>query len=226
MPRKGQIQFGRPWTAEEDAVLRERYPHEPSKAIAAALGRSLSSVYVRAQCIGVQKSAEYVATTRWRAGHVPASAGRPFKPGDRAWNKGQSYRNGSDTMRARYAAGYRPQTEKPIGSLRLRTTRGLTYLERKFSMTGTNQSQRWRTVHRLVWEAEHGPTPRGRVVVFRPGMHTVVADEITLERLELVTHAQLLERNSVLRYPAELRAAMRRRARLERAIRDVVRATA
>lgn len=226
MPRKGQIQFGRPWTAEEDAVLRELYPHEPSKAIAAALGRSLSSVYVRAQCIGVQKSDEYVATTRWRAGHVPASMGRPFEPGHRAWNKGTSYRNGSDTMRARYAAGYRPHTEKPIGSLRLRTTRGLTYVERKFSMVGTNQSQRWRAVHRLVWEAEHGPTPRGHVVVFRPGMHTVVAQEITLDRLELVTHAQLLERNSVLRYPPELRTAMRRRARLERAIREVARATA
>ncbi len=226
MPRRGQTQIGRKWTEDEDALLRERYPHESSKAIAAALGRSLSSVYMRAQTLRVQKTEAYVATTRWQVGHPALSRGRPFGPDNRPTHFGDRNSAARRAMLSRFQAGYRPQTEKPLGSLRLRTTRGLTYLEEKYSMVGTNQSQRWRAVHRLVWEAAHGPMPRGHVVVFRPGMHTVLRDEITLDRLELVTHAQLLERNSVLRYPPALRTAMRRRRRLERAIRDVARAEA
>lgn len=219
--------FGRPWTPEEDEVIRARYPTESSKALAAELGRSLQALYVRAQVLEVKKTEAAVAATRWQPGNVPLSKGRPFAPGNTAWNQGKRYgsQTGRMTMLARYAAGYRPHTEKPLGSLRLRAERGRTYLEQKYSMTGTNQSQRWRAVHRLVWEAANGPTPRGHVVVFRPGMHTVEFSEITLDRLELVTHAQLLERNTLLRYPAELQSVIRVRAGLTRRIRNLSRST-
>lgn len=224
---RSQPLFGRPWTPEDDAVIRARYPNERTLTIAQALGRSVRAVYVRAQVLEVKKTEAYIPTTRWQKGHVPASKGRPFAPGNTAWNQGRRYgsQTGRMTMLARYAAGYRPPTEKPLGSLRLRTDRGTTYLERKFSMTGTNQSQRWRAVHRLVWEAQHGPTPPGHRVVFRAGMHTIEVEEITLDRLELVTHAQLLERNTVLRYPAELQAVIRQRAGLMRRIRNRARST-
>jgi ABC-type proline/glycine betaine transport system ATPase subunit len=56
-------------------------------------------------------------------------------------------------------------------------------------------------------------------------MHTVELGEITLDRLELLTHAQLMERNTVHRYPEPLKQAIRQRAGLVRSIRHRVRST-
>ena len=63
---------------------------------------------------------------------------------------------------------------------------------------------RWTAVHRLVWEAAHGPIEPGYVVVFRPGRRSANLDEITLDALELVTRAELMGRNSVHNLPPEL----------------------
>jgi len=50
------------WTADEDALLRERYPHERTATVAEALGRPLSSVYQHAYALGLEKSAAYLAS--------------------------------------------------------------------------------------------------------------------------------------------------------------------
>lgn len=50
-------------------------------------------------------------------------------------------------------------------------------------------------MHRLVWEAANGPVPAGHIVVFKPGMRTVVLEEITLDRVELITRAENARRN-------------------------------
>ena len=87
------------WTAAEDSVLRERYPHESSQALATRFGCTLSSVYERAKRLGLEKTAEYLASPaacalirpnsagvafRFPKGHVPANKGlrRPgYAPG-------------------------------------------------------------------------------------------------------------------------------------------------
>lgn len=43
----------RPWTNSEDAYLTEHYPGDPPESVAAALGRSQSSVCQRASALGV-----------------------------------------------------------------------------------------------------------------------------------------------------------------------------
>lgn len=128
-------------------------------------------------------------------------------------------------MLSRFQAGYVPPSTKPLGTTRVKRTRDQVHLEVKFAEAKGRRSGRWRTVHRVVWEAEHGPTPPGFVVVFRPGMHTLVLEEITLDRLELITRAELLGRNSILRYPPELQAAMKLRGRLVRRIAERARTT-
>jgi hypothetical protein len=56
-------------------------------------------------------------------------------------------------------------------------------------------------------------------VVFLPGQHTSVATQITPEKLELVTHAELMRRNSYhTRYPKDLGLVIQMRGALNRKI--------
>ena len=82
---------------------------------------------------------------------------------------------------------------KPIGSLRISKDG---QLQRKVRDDGPT-SRRWISVARLVWEAAHGPVPKGHVVVFLPGKFTAIEHEITLDRVELITRRELMRRNSV-----------------------------
>jgi len=52
--KKVRNQF-REWTAEDDKVLMERYGPDGAQAVATAMNRSLSSVYVRASKLGLKK---------------------------------------------------------------------------------------------------------------------------------------------------------------------------
>ena len=75
--------------------------------------------------------------------------------------------------------GMEYQMYKPIGSTR-KTKGG--YVEVKAA-----DSRRWKLLHRLVWEKEHGPVPSGHVVIFGDGNKS----NVCLENLLLVSRAQL-----------------------------------
>lgn len=81
-------------------------------------------------------------------------------------------------------------------------------------------TRRWRPVHVMVWEAANGPVPEGHIVVFRPGLKTLVAAEITADRLETVTLAENMRRNSYHnRFPPELKELVHLKARITRRVR-------
>lgn len=67
------------WTPEEDAIMREHYPHKPTAAVAAMLpGRSEHQIYGRAWILGLGKTAEYLASDaacRWLWRRRPCSTG-------------------------------------------------------------------------------------------------------------------------------------------------------
>jgi len=54
MAKKRKI-VGRPWTADEVALLKELYPTSPTDELAQRLGRSLASVKHRAYSLGVKR---------------------------------------------------------------------------------------------------------------------------------------------------------------------------
>lgn len=49
----------KPWTADEDALMRQHYPHTLTPAMAAMLGRRIASIHARADRLGLKKTAEY-----------------------------------------------------------------------------------------------------------------------------------------------------------------------
>ena len=71
-------------------------------------------------------------------------------------------------------------------------------------------------MHLLVWRAAHGPAPAGHAVIFRDGDKRNVA----LSNLECVSRAENMRRNSIHRYPPELKKTIRAAAKLRRTIEE------
>lgn len=209
----------RRWTAHELAVLHATYADTPTEAIARQLGRSLRMVYSQAKNLGLRKSAAYLsseAAGRMRNGSPQIGREWQFKPGQPAWNKGVKGSTGRHpaTAAQHFKPGNRPHTWLPVGTTRL-TDDGL--LQRKVADSGYAPRD-WQSVHRLVWEAAHGPVPRGHVVVFKPGRRSTVADLITLDAVECITRAELIARNSTHRHGPELHRLAQLRGAITRQI--------
>lgn len=215
----------RRWTDEEVALLRERFPTQDTADLAAALGRDIRSVYHKAYAIGLAKDPKVLAETRRRTlaeGRRSAAVrATQFKAGQPSWNAGRSYMPGGNVARGWFKPG-RPAHEArnylPIGSHRINADG---YLERKVTDDQSLQTpRRWVGVHRLVWEEAHGPIPEGYVVAFKDGRTTTVLEEITLDRLELVSRVEMMQRNTRHNLPPELNQLIQLRGALNRKIKN------
>jgi hypothetical protein len=207
------------WSPQEESLLRELYPDTPTHLIGPKLGRDLKSVHTKASQMGLHKSAAYLDSPfagRIRPGSNIGGKAR-FKPGNVPWTKGiKGYQAGGRSRQTQFKPGQEPHNAKPIGAYRI-SDGG--YLSRKVASMGPGKcKQNWMGVHRLVWMEANGPIPHGYAVVFKLGMHTTQLEQITLDRLELVTRAELMKRNSVHNLPKELAQVVQLRAVLIRQI--------
>lgn len=212
------------WTPAAVEVLRRRYPHELSADIARDLGVPVKAVHGKANSLGLRKTRETIARIASERMMDPAHPGRraQFEPGFTPWNKGKPGSTGlhpnttAHHFRAGQLNGRAAQLEVPVGTLRI-TKDGI--LVRKVGTASGPYHHRWTPVHRLVWEAAHGPVPKGHAVVFRAGCKTTDPDRITPEVLELVTRQELMRRNSYHeRLPAELGRIVQLRGAITRQI--------
>ena len=214
----------RVWTPEEEVRLRDLYPDHPSHEVARALGRSRCAVFQRARLLGLGKSEAFwqsdLSGRVQRGQQNPAMKATRFPKGKAPWNKGMkgscgTHPNCRPTQFKKGALSGRAKAQvKPLGAERIADG----VLQRKVN-NGLPFQRRWRSVHSLVWEAAHGPIPKGHKVIFRPGQHTTVAELITPDRLELVSNAELMSRNSYhTRYPKEVGHLIQMRGQLNRKI--------
>lgn len=212
------------WTSAEDALLRKRYPNERTADLARDMGLSTLQVSQHAAVLGLHKSAAYLASPaacqlrrgdnvgkayRFPKGHVPANKGLR-RPG---WYSGR--------MRETQFKKGRPAAESrnyvPIGTEKVDSKRGV--LMRKMTDDPSIfPAMRWKPVHVLVWEDAHGAVPAGHIVRFKTGMKSLVAGEITIDKLELVTLAENMRLNSIHNLPKPLKDVVQLRGRLMRQI--------
>lgn len=219
-----RIRAKRPWSPQDIAQLRHLYPTHTAKQIAAAMSRSVSSINARAAQLGLHKPEGYAAEItrqRWRQGANEGSRKHHFHAQQTPWNKGKPGSTGlhpnsrAHHFQPGHLDGKAAHNLQPIGAER---TSKDGQLQRK-THNGQPPQSRWSAVTRLVWEAEHGPIPAGHVVRFRPGQHTTVEAEITLDKLECITQRENMRRNSRhTNYPPELNRVMQLRGALTRKI--------
>ncbi|WP_228257954.1 HNH endonuclease [Pseudoxanthomonas winnipegensis] len=215
----------RRWTADEDETLRINFPMWPAFLIAHLVGHSVSSVYQRATRLGIEKHPDHMRNPMahlWNNVHHPAAIASRFKPGRVPANKG--------VRRPGFAPGRMAETQfrkgrpaceahnyVPIGTEKIDPKRNA--LVRKVTDDPSIfPVHRWQPVAKIVWESAHGPVPKGHVVRFRDGMKSLVASEITLDCLELVSQRENMLRNSFHNYPEEVAHAVQLRSVLSRVI--------
>lgn len=207
----------REWTEAEVALLRARYPDELAATVAAALGRSVTQVYAKAEALGIRKSAEFLAGpmaqqldgyrgygTRFQKGHVPWCAGTKGVVGVADASRAHWFKPGQ-------LSGRNAKTVLPVGAYRINSCG---YLDQKVRADGPPQ-KRFERVHRLVWIAANGPIPEGHVVRFKDGIRRTKLEDITLDVLECIPNSEHVQRN---RGPVELQRIHQLRGQITRAI--------
>jgi len=116
-----------------------------------------------------------------------------FKKGHESYTKGKTwedYMSPEALEKARtglYQKGHVSENKHPLGTI-TKTVDG--YLQIKVQEKG-NQRERWRHLHRLVWEQANGPIPPGMMVTFLDGNK----ENVSLENLALISMAE----NAILR---------------------------
>jgi hypothetical protein len=217
--RKRQPAKRKPWSAEDHDYLRRAYADTSTREIAATLGRTLTTVYQQARALGLEKSEAYLASPaacRLRRGDNIGAAYR-FKPGQVPANKGlrrpgwSPGRMKETQFKKGVRGGVAEKLWKPIGTERISKDG---YLERKINNDLPLQ-RRWRAVHLILWEEAHGPLPAGYAVAFKNGDKS----DIRLDNLELITRAELMQRNTIHHLPTELKEVIHLKGRLLRRIR-------
>ncbi|MNZ19111.1 hypothetical protein D3C78_361350 [compost metagenome] len=199
------------WTIEEEQQLALLYPDTPMHMLMEHFGRQDRAIYSKAKALGLSRSPEYLASPF--AGRIRPGAeqgkGTRFQKGQRAWNTGISYQAGGRASETQFKKGSKPHTWVPIGTEQIRDG----YLWRKITDHGGRHD--WRQVHVMLWEQHHGQVPAGLILVFRDRNK----QNIQLDNLELITRAENCRRNSIHRYPPELKDVIRLQKKLERTIR-------
>ncbi|MES2148630.1 MAG: HNH endonuclease [Pseudomonadota bacterium] len=204
------------WSEDQLAMLHQFYPGYRTEDLATMIGKSLEHVYRKAKQLGLVKTEAYLASpaaSRLRRGDGVGVEYR-FQKGHSSWNKGTKgvHTGGEKTQ---FKPGQAPHNTLPIGSTKFDKS-GV--LLQKVSDAKGNNSKRWRGVHELVWVAANGPLPAKHIVVFKSGMKTNVFEEITIDRVECISLAENMRRNTVHNMPKELVQLVQLRGALNRQI--------
>jgi len=207
------------WTDDQVETLRQLYPNFRTEDIAFMIGHPLQSIYRKANSLGLHKTIEFIAAESARQLNRPDHPAREsrFQKGLVPWNKGVKGVAGvQEACRAtHFKPGQAPHNTLPIGSTKLDKS---DVLLQKVSDAKGNNSVRWRGVHELVWIRANGPLPAKHIVVFKPGMRTNVLEEITIDRVECISLAENMKRNTRHNLPPELNQVVQLRAVLTRQI--------
>lgn len=190
----------KPWTLEELEYLCEHYADNFSQDIAHTLGRTMSSVYMKAQLMGLKKSPQFVSMTgrmssdhpnviasRYKRGRIPENKGKPMHADVR-----------EKVARTWFQKGNVPHNVKPEGDGALSKRQGYWYIRIALG--------KWRQLHTWTWEQANRPIdPKREMVKFRDGNR----DNCALDNLYLCTRAENMKQNTIHRYPDDVKQGIR-----------------
>lgn len=208
------------FTDEMIEELRELYPNTLTADLAKRYKCSVSAIYGQAQKLGIKKTKEFIAETSRVRTLDPNHGGRKtwFKKGTVPPNKGKKQTEFMSkeaierTKATRFKKGNIPPNHKPIGHERV-TVDG--YVEVK--VREGKKQKNFELKHRLVWEQHNGPIPESHNIQFKDGNKL----NCKIENLYMISRAeQVSTENTIHRYPAELKTAIRRINKLQKHIKE------
>lgn len=116
-----------------------------------------------------------------------------FTKGQDSWNKGTKGICAGG-IKTQFKKGQKPHNYKPVGSERVNSDG---YVDVKIA-----DPNKWRAKHRLLWEEQNGPIPKGYVIIFGDGNRR----NFQQDNLILVSKSQLaiLNKNQLIKDNADL----------------------
>ena len=183
----------------------EYYPTTPTSEMAKVLGISENKIYQIANSRGLKKTKEYI---REKHGKHVAIAGEKYRysKGHKPWNKGVKGLN-NPPEHTLFKPGHVPANYKPIGWTRV-DEEGYTWMKVREGRFG------WDMIHRVVWETENGPIPKGKFLRFKDGNKS----NWEIDNLMLVDRETNMRLNTIHRYPQEVQSAMKAISKLKKTI--------
>ena len=196
----------------QDKLLEILYPYIPAKALADYLGWTPSQIYNRTSRIGVKKDPKVKQQMAKRL-FLKAGNQTRFEKGRKPWNEGKKCPNLLLTNAAKtmFKPGRKPHNTKEDNAMSIRKdTSGRMYYYSKI------KDGLWVLTHRLIWEQAHGPIPPKHIVRFIDG-NTM---NLELCNLECIPMAENANRNTLHRFPDDLKKVIRLKAKLNKHIKN------
>ena len=142
------------WTDEVRAFVRENHRGISNKDLAALVNNHFDTTFTERQMESFRKNHKLQSGLdgRFKPGHVPFCKGRKMVD----YMTSEAIER---TKATRFQPGSKPHNYMPVGSEVIKSDG---YWWRKIA-----EPNKWRQLHRIVWEEEHGrPVPDGHVVIF------------------------------------------------------------
>jgi hypothetical protein len=196
----------------QDKILEILYPYIPAKALADYLGLTVFQVYNRTYKKGIKKDPKIKKAIN-RALILNAGKYTRFEKGSKAWNKDKKCPNLLLTNAAKtmFKKGNKPNNTREPNATSIRTdSHGRKYQYSKI------EDSKWILTHRLMWEQANGPIPPKHIVRFIDG-NTMNLD---LSNLECIPMAENANRNTIHRFPDDLKKVIRLKAKLNKHIKN------
>lgn len=185
-------------TPEMDKIIKRDYLKIPSKTLAAALGKSDCFLRKRMEQLGLVIPEEIIQkrkeNSRIKKGAIPPNKGK----------KQSEYMTPEQiekTKATRFKKGQMIHNEAKDGNIRIRHSHKSRNLP-PYKWIRISKGK-WEMLHVHNWEKEHGPVPKGNIIVFR----TRDTMNCELDNLEMITRAEHAIRNSNHENPSDSRIA-------------------
>ncbi len=180
-----------------------RYPNEKAQTLADEYNVSLSTIYKTAYRYGVKKSEKFINSPlsgRVQKGNSLSPATQFKKGATHPW-KGKRVemiiKNKKRLQHWRekclWKKGHKPYNTAKDGEIRWRSNPGYYFIR--------ISERNWIFLHRYMWEKNHGKISIGFNVIFKDGNRR----NCKVENLECISNADLAIRNSIHRYPKEIK---------------------
>lgn len=199
------------WSEHERKVMREKFADNYTETICHMLNRSYRSVCSQATLLGLKKSKAFMkmelerqadrlrivgVQSRYHKGREPENKGKPMPK--------EVYEKVKRTM---FKKGNKPHNTNYDGHERISKDG---YVEVRIRLG------KYVLKHRHIWEQANGKVPKGHIVVFKDRN----PNNIVLENLELISREENMQRNTIHRFPAELKSTIRLVNKLKRTINE------
>jgi len=189
------------WNPVEIEYFKQKYENTTNEDLAQILGRPISRLYYMASRLNLHKSKAIVAEMAREKAMNPDFPFRQhiFKKGQVAYNKGlkqadyMSAEAIERTKKTRFKKGHKPANMTKIGT-KIKDADG-------YEIIKVANPSTWEYTHRYLWKQHNGDIPKDHIVRFKDGDKT----HITIDNLELISLKENMMKNSIQRYPEELR---------------------